>query len=137
MRLFHVLTLLLLAVLSPRAQATTIAIEGNSTSMNNCIPFGANHNRPSSTTSYYAGWVYQNVPAFNLQPGDTIAFDLGAQNDFTIVADVALAAASSNGATSESRSAAAMRRRCQRRLPHADSSAQARFIQRCRSTSQV
>lgn len=41
------------------------------TTNNNCIPFGM-------TTGYgYAGFVYNNIPAFRLAPGDQIAFDLG------------------------------------------------------------
>ena len=91
MRLFHALLLLVATLLCSVAEASTVAIQGNSTTMNNCIPFGANHSRPSPTESYYAGFIYQNIPAFSLQPGDTIAFDLGDQNDYPIVVDLALA----------------------------------------------
>jgi hypothetical protein len=43
------------------------------------------------------GFVYQNVPAFNLKTGDTIAFDLGAQNDVDIQLQISMAATTVNG----------------------------------------
>ena len=86
-----------LATLAAPAQASTVTIEGNSSDMNNCIPFGGAYNSYGA----YMGFIYQNVPAFSLAAGDTIAFDLGAENDQTIIMDIALATASSNGSTSE------------------------------------
>ena len=84
-------------LLSAPAQAsTTVSLLGNSTSMSNCIPFGSNY-QATPPDSEFMGFVYQNVPAFSLQAGDTIAFDLGLQNDYDIVMDVALATAASNG----------------------------------------
>ena len=43
------------------------------------------------------GFVYQNVPAFNLKTGDTIAFDLGAQNNVDIQLQISMAATTVNG----------------------------------------
>jgi hypothetical protein len=43
------------------------------------------------------GFVYQNVPAFNLKTGDTIAFDLGALNDIDIQLQIDMAATTVNG----------------------------------------
>ena len=40
----------------------------------NCFPFGGN------TNYRFTGFIYRNIPAFSMQPGDKIAFDLGAQN---------------------------------------------------------
>ena len=97
MRLFHAL-LALLAVFSTGAQASTVALQGNATSVNNCIPFGANWNATAPAVSYN-GFVYQNVPAFSLGVGDTISFDLGSPNDNPIVVDIALATAASNGSS--------------------------------------
>jgi MYXO-CTERM domain-containing protein len=90
-----VLPLLLLALLAPAsAQAFETLIQGNTTSgPNNCIPFGGG----SSYAPFYSGFVYQNIPAFELGVGDTIAFDLGAQNDVNIQVDVSFATAESNG----------------------------------------
>jgi hypothetical protein len=45
----------------------------------------------------YFGFVYQNLPAFVLSPGDTVAFDTGALNDIALSFDIAFAAATSNG----------------------------------------
>ncbi|MGQ0814784.1 MAG: Ig-like domain-containing protein, partial [Gemmatimonadota bacterium] len=40
----------------------------------NCFPFGGN------TFHQFMGFMYRNVPPFSVQPGDRIAFDLGALN---------------------------------------------------------
>jgi hypothetical protein len=42
-------------------------------------------------------WVYKNVPAFNLKAGDTLAFDLTAQNNVDIQLDIAMAPTTTNG----------------------------------------
>ncbi len=47
------------------------------------------------------GFIYQNLPAFELKPGDTLAFDLGAENDFDIALDIAMAATTVNGGTDQ------------------------------------
>jgi hypothetical protein len=58
----------------------------------NCIPFGNN-------TSYnFTGFIYRNVPAFTLQPGDRIAFDLLAVNSQDIRREIYFAAANINPA---------------------------------------
>jgi hypothetical protein len=61
-------------------------------SPDNCAPFG----RGIGWTPY-AGFVYKNLPAFQLKTGDTIGFDLGAMNDADIQLEIALAAATVNG----------------------------------------
>jgi hypothetical protein len=43
------------------------------------------------------GFVYKNVPAFNLKTGDTIAFDLGAQNNVDIQLQIEMTATTVNG----------------------------------------
>ena len=43
------------------------------------------------------GFVYKNIPAFNLKTGDTIAFDLGAQNNVDIQLQISVAATTMNG----------------------------------------
>jgi hypothetical protein len=43
------------------------------------------------------GFVYKNIPAFNLKTGDTIAFDLGAQNNVDIQLQISMAATTVNG----------------------------------------
>jgi len=76
------------------AQASTLTInpaspEGGS---GNNFPFGVGNNWPP-----YAGFVYKNVPAFNLKTGDTIAFDLGVQNGVNIQLQIDMAATTVNG----------------------------------------
>jgi hypothetical protein len=43
------------------------------------------------------GFVYKNIPAFDLKAGDTIAFDLGAPNDVDIQLQIEMAATTVNG----------------------------------------
>jgi len=91
-------TTFLLVLLIGTAQGATITIGPTNTQMlSNCFPFG---NGDSWTP--YMGFIYQNIPAFSLQPGDTIAFDLGQQNDTDIELEIALAATTVNGGTVQS-----------------------------------
>ena len=55
-------------------------------------PFGE-----SESWDPYSAWVYKDVPAFSLKAGDTLAFDLTAQNNFDIQLDIALAPTTTNG----------------------------------------
>jgi hypothetical protein len=43
------------------------------------------------------GFVYKNVPAFQLKTGDSLAFDLGAMGSFDVQLEIALAATTANG----------------------------------------
>ncbi len=63
-----------------------------SASASNCIPFG-----DGSTFGDYMGFVYKNQPAFDLRPGDVIAWDLWAVNDVDINMEVAFASAKFSG----------------------------------------
>jgi len=77
------------------AASKTITVAASSPSTSNCFPLG--------TVSGDGGWgpyfafVYQSIAPFQLKPGDTLAFDLGAVNDFDIQVDIALAGATVNG----------------------------------------
>lgn len=51
---------------------------GSPTNVGGCIPFGNN------TSFGFTGFIYRDVPAFDLVPGQTISFDLGAQNDVDV-----------------------------------------------------
>ncbi len=55
------------------------------------FPFGFGTIWPSMA------WVYKNVPAFQLKPGDTIAFDLRVMNDADAQLDIAMAPTTVNG----------------------------------------
>jgi hypothetical protein len=63
----------------------------------NCIPFGDN-------VSYgFTGFIYRNVPAFTVRPGDRLRFDLGRPNNMDTRRTIFLAAANKNpGAASGS-----------------------------------
>jgi hypothetical protein len=43
------------------------------------------------------GFIYKDIPAFNLAPGDTLAFDLGQLNTSAVELDIELAATTLNG----------------------------------------
>ncbi len=62
----------------------------------NCIPFG-----DGFIFGDFMGFVYKDMPAFDLAPGDTIAFDLYAKNDVDIEMNVAIAHTTVNGGTAE------------------------------------
>jgi hypothetical protein len=64
-------------------------------SVENCAPFGGG----SSFDSNYWFYSYANLPAFTLEAGDLIAFDLGLANEFTpAFASIALATPSEDAA---------------------------------------
>ncbi|MAF83374.1 MAG: DUF11 domain-containing protein [Gammaproteobacteria bacterium] len=52
-------------------------------------------------TSPYMGFIYKDIPAFDLTVGDIVAFDLTAVNDFNIELDIEMAATTVNGGTTE------------------------------------
>ena len=91
--------LLSLLLLPSTALAADVNVKGNSVGgPSNCIPFGGYSALPTG----YAGFVYKNLPAFEIQAGDTISFDLGAANNVPISMNIALAAATSNGSMEQS-----------------------------------
>lgn len=59
----------------------------------NCIPFGAGSFGP------FKGFVYANVPPFQVAPYARIAFDLGGLASRTIQLDIALSSTTTNGGT--------------------------------------
>jgi Ca2+-binding RTX toxin-like protein len=59
----------------------------------NCFPFGVGN----GAWNPYAGFVYKNVPAFDLKVGDTIAYDTAATNTVDIQLDVDIARTTTNG----------------------------------------
>jgi len=78
------------------APATTLTFGPTGpTSVSNTIPFGDNNPSFGPTK----GFIYRNIPAFSALPGDSIAFDLGAQNNVDIQFEVALVATTTNGGT--------------------------------------
>lgn len=62
-----------------RSQTITVSPASPITGQN-CIPFG-------DTVAYgFSGFVYNNIPAFKITPGDKISFDLGLAD--TTIADI-------------------------------------------------
>ncbi len=45
----------------------------------------------------FMGFIYQNVPPFQLQPGDTLACDLGEVNSAAVMLQIEMAATTANG----------------------------------------
>jgi hypothetical protein len=85
-----VLVLVLAATGSAHA-STTVNVNPANPTGNNQFPFGRADIWPKM------GFVYKDVPAFDLKTGDTIAFDLGAQNDVNIQLQIEMAATTANG----------------------------------------
>jgi hypothetical protein len=78
------------------ATPKTITVAADTPKVNNCWPFGEATQVDDEWTPYF-GFVYRNIPAFDLKRGDTLAFDSGVSNDFNIQVDIALAPTTSNG----------------------------------------
>jgi hypothetical protein len=70
----------------------TITVAPNTANANNAFPFGM-----GDGWTPYMGFVYKNVPAFQLKPNDVLAFDLSQANDADDQLDIALAATTTNG----------------------------------------
>ncbi len=67
-------------------------IPASPTSVGNCVPFGSN------TGFGFTGFIYRNVPAFTLFPGDQFAFDLGNRNNVDTRRNIYFAVANKNPA---------------------------------------
>ena len=80
------------------AQAATVTVFPNNPNPTgtNCYPFGKGISGADQWPPF-AAFIYQNVPAFELNTGDTLAFDLNAVNNVDIELDIALARTVSNG----------------------------------------
>src|SRR5665809_153757 len=80
------------------ARAATVTVFPNNPNPTgtNCYPFGKGTSGADQWPPY-AAFIYQNVPSFELNTGDTLAFDLNAVNDADIELDIALARTVSNG----------------------------------------
>jgi hypothetical protein len=78
------------------ASPKTITIAADTPSVGNCWPFDEVINPDDATDHWtpYFGFVYKNVPPFELKRGDTLAFDLGSPNtDHDIQVEIAMAPA--------------------------------------------
>ena len=75
-----------------RASQTVTVAPANPQPPNNCYPFGLGRN----WTPFF-GFIYKNVPAFQLKAGDSLSFDLGGVNDADVQLQIDLAATTVNG----------------------------------------
>lgn len=78
----------------PRAQRPPQVLEifpATPVGPGNCIPFG------SCRYGTYKGFIYKNIPAFGVNPGGTISFDLGAENDYDIAMNIWMGETTVNG----------------------------------------
>jgi hypothetical protein len=82
--------LLFLQPASAGVDALVKIIPTGPTFVANCIPFGNN------TDFEFTGFIWRNVPAFNLDRGERIAFDLGSLNDVDTRRNIWLAVANKN-----------------------------------------
>lgn len=93
--------LVLTAIWQPAASSAdtgqTITIAPNTPATDNCWPFGSVVGGGGGGWVPNMAFVYKNIPAFQLKPGDQLAFDTNGVNDFDVQLDVALAPTTANG----------------------------------------
>ena len=82
--------------LSPAAAPTAITVfPADAPATGNCYPFGMGGGLGAWTP--YAGFVYKNIPAFELKPGDSLDFDTNGVNNVDVQLEIALARTTTNG----------------------------------------
>ncbi|GEM_PF-2725240 len=82
----------------PRASsAQIVTIFPDTPATANCFPFGSGGFTPGDEWAPFMGFIYQNIPPFELKVGDILAFDLGAVNSADVQLDIELAATTVNG----------------------------------------
>lgn len=79
-----------IVVTPPAVLVSLVPADSQSLPVGNCIPFGDN------TSFGFTGFIFRNVPAFQLQIGGHFSFDLGALNDVDIRRNIYFAVASAN-----------------------------------------
>jgi len=79
--------------------ATTVNVTPDmpATAGDNCFPFGLGGNDTGEFWTPYMGFVYKDVPAFQLKTGDKLAFDLVAMNDVDVQVKIEFAPTTGNG----------------------------------------
>jgi hypothetical protein len=89
-----------IALTVPAAHGATITVAPNEPDTAQCFPFGIGLD-PGDPWTPHAAFFYRDVPAFELKPGDTIAFNLAGVNDADIQLEIALARTTTNGGIEE------------------------------------
>lgn len=87
----------LLCVGLSAAQAQDLTIEPDTPFVGNCFPFGDGGVTPEDPWAPFMGFIYQNIPPFELRAGDILAFDLGEINSADVQLDIEMAVTDSNG----------------------------------------
>jgi len=108
-KIYGLIAVFLLALVSgsPSQAAQLLTIEPAEPEVASCLAFGAGPGGLGSGspgfdgTSPYMGFIYQNIPPFDLEIGDILSFDLGKENDFDVEMNIALAATTVNGGVDE------------------------------------
>jgi hypothetical protein len=77
------------------ASAATVTIAPTAEATGNCYPFGVAAGAQFWTPN--AGFIYKNIPAFQLKAGEKLAFDLSVVNNVNIQFQIDLAATTVNG----------------------------------------
>ena len=79
--------------------ATTVNVTPDmpATVGDNCYPFGLGGIEDTAIWKPYMGFVYKDVPAFQLKTGDKLAFDLVAMNDVDVQLEIEFAPTTGNG----------------------------------------
>lgn len=81
-----------LVVTEPLALVSIVPADSQTAPVGNCIPFGDN------VTYGFTGFIYRNVPPFQLRAGGHFSFDLGSQNDVVVRRNIYFAVANANPA---------------------------------------
>lgn len=76
-----------------------LTVEPAEPDVGNCFPFGKGGDASDNIWTPFMGFIYQDVPPFLLQAGDTLAFDLGEVNDADVMLEIEMAATTANGGT--------------------------------------
>jgi hypothetical protein len=77
---------------APSCAATIVSVDATTPHLGSCFPFGE-----GIVWTPYMGFVYENIPPFELKTGDTVAFDLGVPNDVNIGMNIDMAPTLTNG----------------------------------------
>lgn len=89
---------LLLFVFPRSSSAQIVTIFPDTPTVDNCFPFGDGViGVPDINWPPFMGFIYQNIPAFELKQGDILAFDLGAVNSADVQLAIELAPTTFNG----------------------------------------
>jgi hypothetical protein len=88
--LLSAIALLAVPTTGSAASPKTVTVAAAEPSTGNCW-FLYEASDPGDDWRPYAGWVYRDIPPFQLKVGDTLAFDAGVTNDHDTQVDIALA----------------------------------------------